>query len=215
MRLNVIFSNKPSVLNKKLIKFFNINLLNLNKVSIVFDFEVAHPDNIDAYVKRGIKQYPILIDGNKNIIGVENIIEYLKSYIKKHNTKILNKTDTDRLDDFWKQTLGKIEVDESGNLKPDSDDDNCDDSAGNNLQHRIQEVFEQRNSETIKPSRPMSNNKINSIKTKSYDNSNDKPRKNNIKDDSPMKTLSKMKNSGNGNMDDVLMEKFFENLEES
>jgi len=214
MRLNVIFSNKPSALNKKLIKFFHINLLNLNKVSILFDFEVAHPEDIDSYVKRGIKQYPILIDGNNNVVGVENIIEYLKSHIKKHNTKILNKTDTDRLDDFWKQTLGKIEVDDSGNLKPESDDDCDDDSNGENLHHRIQEVFEQRSKDSIKPPRPGSNNKINSIKTKSYDNSS-KSSKNNIKDESPMKTLAKMKNSGGNNMDDALMEKFFENLEES
>lgn len=213
MHLTVIFSNRPSTLNKKLIKFFNINLLSLNKVSILFDFEVAHPGDIDTYLKRGIKQYPILIDGNKHVVGVENIIDHLKSYISNHNKKILNKTDTDRLDDFWTQTLGKVEVDESGNLKPDSGDDDCDDSTSENLHHRIQEVFEQRDKESIKPNRPISNNKINSIKTKSYDSSNNKNHKNNIKDDSPMKTLSKMKNSGN--MDDALMEKFFENLEES
>ena len=213
MKLTVIFSNKPSALNKKLIKFFHINLLNLNKVSILFDFEVAHPEDIDSYVKRGIKQYPILLNGDNNVVGVENIIEYLKSHIKKHNTKILNKTDTDRLDDFWKQTLGKIEVDDSGKLKPESDDD-CDDSTGENLHHRIQEVFEKRNKETIKPQRPGSNNNINSVKTKSFDNSNNKSHKNNIKDDSPMKTLAKMKNNGNS-MDDALMEKFFENMEES
>jgi hypothetical protein len=58
MPLVIIFSNKPSPLNKKLIKFFQINLINLNKASLVFDFEVAHPKDINKYVNKGIKNYP-------------------------------------------------------------------------------------------------------------------------------------------------------------
>ena len=34
MPINIVFSNKSSVLNKKLIKFFQINLLSLNKASL-------------------------------------------------------------------------------------------------------------------------------------------------------------------------------------
>ena len=65
MTVQIILSNKPSVLNKKLIKFFNLNLTSLNQASLVFDFEVAHPEKAEQFVSRGITNYPILI--NKNI----------------------------------------------------------------------------------------------------------------------------------------------------
>jgi hypothetical protein len=48
MKFDIIFSNKASSLNKKLIKFFQINLLSLNKSSLVFDFDVAHPKEMKA-----------------------------------------------------------------------------------------------------------------------------------------------------------------------
>jgi hypothetical protein len=215
MPTNVIFSNKSSKLNKKLIKFFQVNLLSLNKVSLVFEFEVAHPNEIDAYVKRGIKNYPVLLDGKTSVTGVEKIINYLKIMVKRHNTKILSKTDDDQLDEYWRNTIGKIEVDEAGNVKPLDDDDDDEDlngGGGDNLHHRIQEAFEQRNSDMSEPS--------------SFKNTRNKPNKSNISrrndesEDKPSKTMKEMKTgSGRGgseaDKDDELMAKFFENQEES
>ena len=206
MTLNIVFSNKSSPLNKKLIKFFQINLLSLNKASLVFEFEVAHPSEIDSYVKRGIKNYPVLVDKQTSVTGVEKIIQYLKICVKRHNNKVLSKTDGEKLDDFWKQTIGDIEVDESGNIKPDDDEGSTD--AGDNLHHRIQEAFEQRNTETAKPGSLKSS-------ARSSQGNTQLSRGNNLSDDSPAKTLSNMKSEGNANMDDVLMAKFFENQEES
>ena len=209
MTLNIVFSNKSSPLNKKLIKFFQINLLSLNKASMVFEFEVAHPDEIDSYVKRGIKNYPVLVDKQNSVTGVEKIIQYLKICVKRHNNKVLGKTDGEKLDDFWKQTIGDIEVDESGNIKPDDDDDDEGSTgAGDNLHHRIQEAFEKRNTETAKPGSLKSS-------ARSSQGNTQLSRGNNLSDDSPAKTLSNMKSGGNANMDDVLMAKFFENQEES
>ena len=206
MTLNIVFSNKSSPLNKKLIKFFQINLLSLNKASLVFEFEVAHPGEIDSYVKRGIKNYPVLVDNQTSVTGVEKIIQYLKICVKRHNNKVLGKTDGEKLDDFWKQTIGDIEIDESGNIKPYDDEDSTD--AGDNLHHRIQEAFEQRNTETAKPGSSKSS-------ARSSQGNTQLSRGNNLSDDSPAKTLSNMKSGGNANMDDVLMAKFFENQEES
>ena len=206
MTLNIVFSNKSSSLNKKLIKFFQINLLSLNKASLVFEFEVAHPGEIDSYVKRGIKNYPVLIDKQTSVTGVEKIIQYLKICVKQHNNKVLSKTDDEKLDDFWKQTIGDIEVDKSGNIKPDDDEGSTD--AGDNLHHRIQEAFEQRNAETAKPGSLKSS-------ARSSQGNTQLSRGNNLSDDSPAKTLSNMKSGGGANMDDVLMAKFFENQEES
>jgi hypothetical protein len=129
----------------------------------------------------------------------------LKICVKRHNTKILDKTDGEKLDDFWKHTIGEIEVDESGNIKP-CDDESSD--AGENLQHRIQEAFEQRNTETTKPDSLKSS-------ARSSQGNNEMSRSNNLSDESPVKTLSNMKTGGKKNMDDELMSKFFENQEES
>lgn len=218
MPVNVIFSNKSSSLNKKLIKFFQINLLSLNKASIVFEFEIATPKDMKLYVERGIKNYPVLIDKLTKVTGVEKIIEYLQMQVKKYNTKILSKTDTDRVDEFWKQTMGNVRLDESGKLKPDDDDDDENSSIGENLQHKIQEIFELRNT-VEKPgnnnsTKPTPDSTSNTNNTNKINNTGQNQRPNNLEGDSPFKTLNAMKKNGS-NTDDDLMSKFFENMEES
>jgi hypothetical protein len=207
MSLNLVLSNKSSVLNKKLIKFFQINLLSLNKASLVFQFEVAHPDDMNKYVARGIKNYPVLIHNNTNIIGVEKIIEYLKIIIKKFNAKILNKSDTDHVDDFWKQTLGKIQVNDSGQIENDDDDESDD------LHKKIQQAFQDRNTESefsVAQKKP----RVNNVSQGSSNNVSHGSTNISDSDESPSSTLKNMKSKG-GDMDDDLMAKFFENQEES
>ena len=211
MPVNVIFSNKSSPLNKKLIKFFQINLLSLNKASIVFEFEIATPKDMKLYVERGIKNYPVLIDKLTKVTGVEKIIEYLQMQVKQYNTKILSKTDNDRVDEFWKQTMGNVRLDESGKLKPDDDDDE-NPSIGENLQHKIQEAFELRN--TVEPPGRSNKPTNNTNKINNSSNTGQTQRPNNLECDSPHKTLKTMKKQGS-NSDDDLMTKFFENMEES
>jgi hypothetical protein len=163
MKFDIVFSNKPSALNKKLVKFFQVNLQNLNKTLITFNFEVAHPDEMSKYVARGVKNYPILILDNKSVTGVEKIITYLKTLVDNHNKKILNKTDDDYVSDFWKDTI-------------DTGDEN-DDTAGDNVHKKIQDAFEQRNETTeqspTKSAQPQNN-------TSSHD-------------ETPSETLKKMK----------------------
>ena len=215
---NLIVSNKPSPLNKKLIKFLNINLLSLNKASISFDFEIAHPNRADSYTKRGITQYPVLIQNETSIVGVEKIIQYLKSLVVKHNTKIINKTDSDRVDDFWKQTIGKIEMDENGKIKPETDGD---DNSSENLQHKIQAVFEKR-SESFKPGNPGKPGRLPQQRTQTHNNarpnniaSNNAKPSNKNGEETPAQTIANMKKNGNSSIDDDLMAKFFENQEET
>lgn len=190
MKFDVIFSNKPSTLNKKLVKFFQLNLLSLNKSSIIFNFEVAHPNEMNKYVAKGIKNYPILIFDDKSVTGVEKIITYLKGLVKKHNDKILNKSDDEHVSDFWKDTIGK----------GDEDDDNEGDES-DNLHKKIQEAFESRNDTSI-----LSGGKKYSNSDKS-NKSNNTSSVNSNNDEKPSETLKKMGNS----MDDELMAKFFEN----
>lgn len=205
MSLNLIFSNKSSYLNKKLIKFFQLNLLSLNKASLVFQFEVAHPDDMDKYVSRGIKNYPVLIHNNISVTGVEKIIDYLKMYVKKYNTKILNKSDTERVDEFWKQTLGKTQINDAGQIECDDDDNDESD----NLHKKIQQAFQDRNTES----------EFNSTPQKSRSNNLSQGHTNihnsNSMDESPSETIKSMKTGSGGSVDDELMAKFFENQEET
>jgi hypothetical protein len=199
MTIQVVFSNKPSAINKKLIKFFNLNLLNLNKATLVFDFEVAHPDYVKKYVNRGITNYPVMINPNgSKIVGVEKIIIALKDNVQKYNKQVNSKTDKERLDDYWKQTLGDITIDESG--KPKCDDEDITED----ISKKVQAAFSQRNVESStgkgtskKPSRsaPISTS-----------------RPNNLIDQTPSETIKSM---GTNDMDDILMAKFFENQEET
>jgi hypothetical protein len=196
MKFDIIFSNKASSLNKKLIKFFQLNLLSLNKSSLIFDFDVAHPEEMSKYTAKGIKNYPILVFEESSVTGVEKIITYLKMLVKKHNDKIINKSADDHVSDFWKDTIsGKEEDDGEGGEDADPSD---------NIHKKIQEAFEQRNDAPgTKPKKNLGSSPASSVHAS-------KPSKSS--GEKPSETLKKMK--GNS-MDDELMAKFFENQGES
>lgn len=212
MTINLILSNKPSVLNKKLIKFFNLNLASLNKASLIFDFEIAYPDQIEKYISRGITNYPILINKTTKVIGVEKIIQYLKQTVDTYNKKIINKTDNDYLDEFWKQTMGSVKINESGQIDEEDDEDETPD-----ISKKIQKAFQERNDTTDfdqskKPGSkiPPRSSHSNNIK-QGYTNINNNS---SIADESPVASLKNM-GGGKDMGDDDLMAKFFENQEES
>ena len=206
MITELIVSNKPSIINKKVIKFLNANLFIMNKANIQFNFQVATPENKDTFYKRNITNFPVLIYNNENIVGIKKIMNYLKNKVIEYNKKIANKTDEDRVQDFWKETMGDCKKDENGVFKFNDDDDN-DDNTERDLQHKIQTAFQQRNNpddETKKTSDMKSSGSRMSRKT-------ELARNNNV-DETPSDTL---KNMGSGDIDDELMSKFFENQEES
>ena len=205
MPLNLVLSNKSSELNKKLIKFFQLNLKSLNKASLVFQFEVAHPDKLDEYVARGIKNYPVLIHNNTSVTGVEKIIKYLKLNVENFNKKIINKTDDERVDEYWKQTMGKVKINATGGIDDDDDDDEDAD-----LNKKIQQAFQMRNSESESTSASQ-NTRPNNLKQGS---TNISKSGSSTAEESPSAMLKNM-NDGDHSMDDELMAKFFENQEES
>lgn len=217
MTIQLIFSNKPSMLNKKLIKFFNLNLASLNQASLVFDFEVAQPEKAEHFVSRGITDYPVLINKDIKVTGVEKIISYLKQNVDKHNEKIINKTDADYLDDFWKQTMGNVKINETGQIE--GDDEEEDDKS--DISGKIQKAFQERNDTTeFDTSKKIPNRNSTLVNSSSLHNNNIKHKftdinSNSNKDDSPVVSLKNMSKSGNSIADDDLMAKFFENQEES
>lgn len=212
MPINLVVSNKPSLLNKKLIKFFDLNLKNLNQANIIFDFEVAHPKNADEYKGRGITNYPVLVtDTQEMVIGVEKIMIHLEKMVNAHHARIAQKKTTGAtVDDFWKQTLGNTKVNDAGQLEPESDSDDEDMNRQDNMQHRIKEAFEQRETVNSSMSKPK-NNVVRPVKGSAPPKSDN----NSSLSETPAETLANMQTSGGNSMDDALMAKFFENQEET
>jgi hypothetical protein len=207
MDVKLIFSNKSSVLNKKLIKFFQMNLFSLNKSTLVFKFEVADPDNMEQYTDMGVKNYPTLIHNGDQVAGVEKIISYLKSHVDKYNLKIMNKSPTDRVDDFWKQTLGKVSVDDAGKIESDDDEDDED----NDLHKKIHQAFQDRNETSEMNKKPKTYGRTSNVAERSAGAPN---HTNRHTEETPADTIKKNRKRG-GDMDDELMAKFFENQQES
>ena len=210
MPIRLIFSNKSSALNKKLIKFFQINLLSLNKANLVFEFIVAHPEDSKKYISQGIKNFPYMLHNSTSVTGTEKIISYLKLQVNNYNKKIVNKTDDERVDEFWKSTLGNVKIDESGNIQDDDDDEDDDD-----IQKKISTAFQERHNSTEKVNGPKQSMRKNNLSQGSTSLQHNKPQNNNSSDETPAETLKNMKSSGGSSMDDELMAKFFENQEES
>ena len=203
MKVRLLLSNKSSALNKKLIKFFKLNLLSLNKSSIIFDFEVAHPENMNKYIESGIKNYPVLINNNVSVTGVEKIIQYLKIHVKKHNDRIINKTDIETVDDFWKSEI-KQPTDASGNSQ---DGDGGDGDDVDDLQKKIQNTLTSRSkSKKLEPGKSPNEARYNNLSSSRSSMSNTAVK-------SPAETMKSI-NTGNS-QDDELMAKFFENQEDS
>ena len=199
MTIQVVFSNKPSALNKKLINFFSLNLFNLNKTTLVFKFEVAHPDDVKKYINRGITNYPVMIHPNgSKTVGVEKIISELKGSVQQYNKRVNSKTDKEKLDDYWRQTLGDVTIDSSGKPKSNENEDENEDE---DISKKVQAAFSQRNVDSTVGKGPPKK------ETRSTTH-----RPNNLIEQTPAETIKSM---GTGDMDDVLMTKFFENQEET
>ena len=179
----------------------------MNKANIKFKFQIATPETKYLFDKRDITNFPVLIKNNTHILGIRKIMEDLKNTVIQYNKKINNKTDDDRVQDFWKETMGSCKKDENGVFKFDDDDDD-DADAEKDLQHKIQKAFEQRNNpdgDSKELTLSEKNTRVNISRKTELSRSNDI-------DENPSQTL---KNMGSNNIDDDLMAKFFENQEES
>jgi hypothetical protein len=214
MPVNLVLSNKPSSLNKKLINFFNSNLSALNNAQLVFDFEVANSAKTEEYKERGITNYPILINNTTKVTGADKIIRYLNHLVATHNKKVKsnsNKSDDDYLAEFWKGAMGQVTVNESGQIEGDDDSD---DENNPDISKKIQQAFQERNDNTeFEPpkkgaSRSSShNNNIKKGHTRLETES--------MVDESPSVSLKNMSKNGKSMGDDDLMARFFENQEPS
>lgn len=216
-RYKVIFSNKNSELNENSIEYFNKNLHNLNASNMFFDFVIAYPNESEKYKAMGIKSFPVIIHGQTMATGMNKMLEFISYQLDLLEQQINNesfqqpqrkpphpppqpKSDTDEIDDFWKDTMGDVTINEAGSIEED-DEENADMT----LQQKMNDLYKQRDS-NIQASKGIH---------KKNKEAPPKQKPNNIKvneDERPSDTLKNMKS---GDMDDQLMAQFFENQEES
>ena len=191
MTVNLIVSNKPSEINKKIIKFIQLNIVNLNKANIIFKCEIATTENMEEFANRDIINFPVLIHEKNKIIGVEKIIAYLKMLVTKFNSNIKKKSETDQLNDYWLDTI-KMKKDSNGNNK--EDDAEYDPSA--DIQRKLQKALESK--ETYTKPQKMGAPKPNLTEKEISKNTLSSNRERQV-------------SAITGDMDDILMKKFFEN----
>jgi hypothetical protein len=234
MLLPIYFSSNPSNVNKNMINYFKHNLETLNKIGLVFDFNVAHKEDADKYKKLKIDDFPTLISNNKHVVGTDEISKHLKEFIIKHNQKKILKTDSDELADYWKTTIGNVKIKDG---KIENEDEEESEDINDELQKNIQDAVRKRaSSAKASPFRPNSrSSESTSVRNqkskitpsggiqKAYNNkatmskshnqpTNRKSGKNNSP--TPSETLKKMSSpGGESSLDDQLMANFFENQE--
>lgn len=227
MKAILIFSNKGSNANRRMLKFVDDALDSIIKAGISFDFQIAYPEDKDHYDEQGIKLFPHFQIGDTNISNSDKIIAYLTDIIKKSNEKKKIRAPTDDVHDFMMDSLGKQKKDSKGNLIDDEEDD---DGMGD-FRGRVSSEMERRGisnqqsvdenprprppsisrdaiSTTSEPTMPQVRSSRPSLKPIR------RPavRQNNI-EQSTSAVLDSMSSRGESGSDDALMSKFFANQE--
>lgn len=77
--IKVFILDKPSNVNKRLIKFFKANLDYMNKKGLFFDWEIVYEDEVDFYEDQNITEFPLMMYNDDHIVGANAIIDALKT----------------------------------------------------------------------------------------------------------------------------------------
>ena len=210
---SLYIANKPSALNKDLIRYLETNLKSIVNMGIYITFFVASSDEAEHYAQQGITNFPTLIHNSSKHVGVEKIKAFFNAYHANFKKKQTSRTEKDDINDYWDSILSKgdEEVD-------DAEGDAMKSKAQQAVQER-QEKMSQRNPKNNKPGAP----KLPDRPARQPDRPAQAPqgnkksgssRRSNI-EPSTVDVLNGMKGGGEEAMDDKLMAKFFENQMET
>ena len=217
---SLYISNKPSALNKDLIRYLESNLKSIVSMGIHITFFVASPDDADYYAKQGITNFPTLMHNASKHVGVDQIKSFFNTHHANFKKRQSERTEKDDIDDYWNSILSKGDEEEV-----DSEGSAMTSKAQQAAQDR-QEKMSQRNPKNNKPgAAPQSNRPPPPARPPQQP---DRPahqanqgnkktvgsRKSNI-EPSTVDVLNGMKGSGEEAMDDKLMAKFFESQMET
>lgn len=204
----VLLVNKKNSFNQKLIKFFKDNLDHLNGNNIVFDWIPVYEDEIELYSEQNITKFPCLVINDNNIHGTNAIINFLMSKLKsnsKNKYQVNRPENEDEVRDFLMHEIKETEKDE------DQDED---DKFRNTISQKMADMNKMRGKmglHTMSQTNPEMHDKMAPKKVRFEDQT---PVQKNIEYTSNQPTPSEIiKRNSNGDMDDDLMARFWENNE--
>lgn len=124
-QLKLIFNNKASCNNKDLTEFLKRNLNTIIvKGGIKFKYVIANMDELQALHKKGIKRLPALFPKkHKPLIGVPNIIKFLRRSVESSKQTAPPKSEAEILDEWNRKQLGNITKRGKQLVVPDDDDE--------------------------------------------------------------------------------------------
>jgi hypothetical protein len=218
---SLYISNKPSALNKDLIRYLDSNLKSIVGMGIYITFFVAGPDDADHYAQQGITNFPTLTHNSSKHVGVDKIKAFFNSQHTNFKKMQAARTEKDDIDDYWNNILSKGDEEEG-------DPEGCAmTSKAQQAAQERQEKMSQRNPKNNKPGATPQSNRPHQPSARppqpleqpahQATQGNKKTvgsRKSNI-EPSTVDVLNGMKGSGEEEMDDKLMAKFFESQMET
>ncbi len=219
----IYFNDSSSKINKELIAFFNSNLENIIKLGHISPrFHIVRPSDYPDLKKKGITKLPAMCISNTSYIGMPNIINAIKSYIKNSKEPIAEKTDDENVRDFMYNTLD-VKVNESGHLVPSAKDDDDERDISSTLSQNLNRELERRKSDNknFSPEDPIHNfsNKApysQNMATKhtviDIEGVNHQPAKSNYYPGDPFESNNNIKNRGGEKVDDDMMDSLLNKL---
>lgn len=214
---SLYLSNKPSQLNKDLIRYVGTNLKSIVSMGFSITFIVAHPDKAESYTKRGIINFPTLVHSGSQYVGVDKIKDFFNAFYQARKKQRESRTEKDDITDYWSNILAKGDEDEGG----DDEGEAMKNKAQQAVQDR-QEKISQRKPKPGSNKPPQAEPRRSGPPQMTQSTKKSPPpkmvgssRKSNI-DPGTVEVLKGMNDAGGEEaMDDKLMAKFFENQMET
>jgi len=213
--IKILISNRNTKYNKKLLHFFNSNLESMNNQNIFFNWIIVYDDELQYYKEQNINNFPTLLLNERIIEGTDNVINTLKNIFNGS----VNQSNINRRENNNAQGGADLRSYFLNELNGKEEDDGDDEDDNNNafvksISKRVANMNDARKisgQHSIKNINPEIHEQ-NAKKTKHiYNNIKED---NNVGDNN-LKTSDILRSQNTGSVDDELMLKFWENLEET
>jgi hypothetical protein len=116
---------QSSKLNKKVINYFKSNLFRLNQLGLVFEWIPVDESEVEFYEEQDITKFPALMTKEENIFGLNNIIEFLDNLDKPKEAQAQTipsskfKNEPDEMKSYFMSKLDEDDEDEDDKDKND------------------------------------------------------------------------------------------------
>lgn len=217
IELDLYFEDAPHEINKRLVNFLRNILPETIKKGVKFNFHVVNSEDEETLRNKGIINFPNLIFNKKQHLGYTKINQTVLNILNKKNKESDKKSPEDELKEYQKETLGGYSIDSHGKLVDADDDDECKEKKIDLSTLASKEAARrQKKDKSFSPNNDNPTYDTSKRYKKSRIRSQDIPniRSNNI-NPTAVETINNMQRNGDADADDMLMQKFFENQEET